>query len=267
MSSRGLPGFLRRSRRWNEFEDDDNYDNDEVLGNGNEIKDSNEQPQHEEQSNQDQQDHHQQNNEPSLLLSTSLQFLDPSSQAVSSAQEQEHVDIGCIGIATDGIGNGNDAPFHGDDANYDDNNHNNNDNQSLSTIGDFDPTIVYTPPHQLRNASRGISDTIYTSKIGYREAQFEKILSNNVVKLSELRTIGWNGIPVRSVCFFLDGATLDDGENLVLIFVCDPRTASISRHGLENSLGVSSHQCIKTTANPRSKTCRIQRGYKATLQH
>jgi type II secretory pathway pseudopilin PulG len=203
MSSRGLPGFLRRSRRWNDFEDDDNDDNDVVLENG---KDNNkntkqqlqlqQQQQQQQQQNQDQKKEQTRKKEPSLLLNASLQFLDPSSLVVSSAQED--VNAACAGTGTtpDSTGNGKD-----DDDNHDDSNHN-NDNHSLSTIGDFDPTVVDTPQHQLRNASRSLSDaSYYSSKIGYREAQFEKVLSNNVVKLSELRKIGWNGIPVGCKCY------------------------------------------------------------------
>jgi hypothetical protein len=194
MSSRGLPGFLRRSRRWNDFEDDDNDDHDEVLENGNDNKDTKKQQQQQQQQQQkqsqgQQQQQQQLNNEPSRLLSASLQFLDPSSLAASSAQED--IDAGCTNVTT--------PLYHGDDSHHDDANPN-NDSQSLSTIGDYDPTVVDTPPQKLWNnnpISREISDGSYTSKSGYREAQFEKILSNNVVKLSDLRKIGWNGIPVR----------------------------------------------------------------------
>jgi hypothetical protein len=203
MTSRGLPGFLRRSRRWNDFEDeDDDDDNDEVQENGKDNKDNMKQQQQQQLKNQDQQQQDQQrHNEPSHLLNASLQFLVPSSLAVSSAKEDVNAGYTGITTATDSDGNGK----HEDevDARHDDSNHN-NDNQSFSTLGDFDPTVGDTSPHnQFRNASRNISDASYnsSSKIGYREAQFEKILSNNVVKMSELRKIGWNGIPVGFVVF------------------------------------------------------------------
>ena len=35
-------------------------------------------------------------------------------------------------------------------------------------------------------------------RFGYREAQFEKIMSADVVKMVDLRKLGWNGIPVRT---------------------------------------------------------------------
>lgn len=38
-------------------------------------------------------------------------------------------------------------------------------------------------------------------KYSYREAQFEKVISNDVVKMVELRTLSWNGIPVRVTTF------------------------------------------------------------------
>jgi hypothetical protein len=206
MSSRGLPGFLRRSRRWNDFEDDDDDDdNDEVQENGKDNKDNmKQQQQQQQQQNQDHQPQEQQrNNEPSHLLNASLQFLVPSSLAVSSAKEDVNAGYTGINTATDSDRNGK----HEDevDARLDDAIHN-NDNQSFSTLGDFDPTVGDTSPHnQLQNASPNISDASYhsSSKIGYREAQFEKILSNSVVKMSELRKIGWNGIPVGFLFFCL----------------------------------------------------------------
>jgi hypothetical protein len=38
-------------------------------------------------------------------------------------------------------------------------------------------------------------------KYSYRETQFEKVISHDVVKMVELRKLSWNGIPVRAATF------------------------------------------------------------------
>jgi hypothetical protein len=38
-----------------------------------------------------------------------------------------------------------------------------------------------------------------SSRVSYRETQLGKILNAPVVKLPELRKLGWNGIPVRTL--------------------------------------------------------------------
>jgi hypothetical protein len=90
-------------------------------------------------------------------------------------------------------------------------------------------------------------------KYSYRETQFEKVISNDVVKMVELRKLSWNGIPVRLTIFF-------GGDVLCLwtlasklvsptsLFYCRPfsycankNVARTSWHGVESDAGIPSY--------------------------
>jgi hypothetical protein len=110
-----------------------------------------------------------------------LRILDPSSLAASSAKED--------------VDNGD---SQSDVASYTNNKDeesstNHHSHQSVSTLGDFDPTEgrsggppALTPRNSF-NPSSHQSTTGNNGSRTYHENQFEMILSNNVVKLSELR--------------------------------------------------------------------------------
>lgn len=219
MSSRGLPGFLRRSRRWNDFEDDEEEEEEEAVGNT--TTDGNDETENgddgdkavedhvkrRQQYHRQQQQQQQESDEPSHLMDASLQFLDPSPLAASLAQEAVVGTSTAAGDYNNGELLAETASQHFHRDKYYDQQH--DDQASLSTLGDYDPTTTTTSsstPH--RSTSNASSTSI---KVGYRELQFEKILSNNnnVVKLSELRKVGWNGIPVRWLSFCFAGTTAD----------------------------------------------------------
>jgi hypothetical protein len=199
MSTRGLPGFLRRSRRWNDdFEDEDNDTDDNDTGDGVDNQDGDGKNDAKQKQYQKQQQNDGVDNEPYHLMNASLQFLDPSPLAASSVQGDSNAGYAAAATGNDAYPNGGKDPYPdvGGDPDNSYNLQSNNDDHSLSTIGDYDPTLA-------AGVSRSTSNVSLTaSKVGYREAQFEKILSDNVVKLSELRKIGWNGIPVRYAMLF-----------------------------------------------------------------
>jgi hypothetical protein len=179
MTSRGLPGFLRRSRRWNDFDDeeDGNDMGNDVNRDGSDEANSKQQKASFEASFQ----------------AESLRFLDPSPLVALSAQEDADTDDSQSVVAS----------YKNNEDEDSSTNHHSGD-QSVSTLGDFDPTEgrlggppALTPHNSLNPSSRQSSTGNNGST--YRENQFEKTLSNNVVKLSELRKIGWNGIPVRLI--------------------------------------------------------------------
>jgi hypothetical protein len=230
MASRGLPGFLRRSRRRDDYDDDDDDDDDddeeEDKRNSNDNDDGVDIVRNEKYYSNGG------NKTASSTTTTiaaaaaaapaeldiSLQFLDPSPLAESSAQEDMEYTGATTAVTTTNNNNQDDeiaaaiaaASLNGqsevgDEEQY----HYNNDNMSLSTLGDNDPYIEASalnnnrsmPPSRtlsnMSNTSGGPRNTKKTTAT-YREIQFEKVLSTPVVKLSELRKIGWNGIPVSS---------------------------------------------------------------------
>ena len=193
MSSRGLPGFLRRSRRWNDFDDEDeDNDGDEEQDDAGDHSSNNNYNQAAEEKQRQYQKKQQQGEEDVMesTFTASLQFLDPSPLAESSAKEDGHA-----GYNTNANGGGANGHNH-DGEDDDDEGYHSGGNRSVSTLGDIDPP---TPQNSAFGGSRSSSSNNITTTSGgptYRQIQFEKILSNNVVKLSELRKVSWNGIPV-----------------------------------------------------------------------
>ncbi|KAG7338761.1 Rab-GTPase-TBC domain containing protein [Nitzschia inconspicua] len=187
MSSRGLPGFLRRSRRWNDFEDEDDDAADNEADNDNK---GDEKEDLDQDANQRQCQELSGSNEPSHLLNASLQFLQPSAPTGPSTGDIAPSNNNSISSSSKDHPNEDQTPA-------DDITDKQTDDQSLSTIGDYDPTTGENLSFRSMTAPPSTSVGRSSSKVGYRELQFEKLLSHNVVKLSELRKIGWNGIPCQ----------------------------------------------------------------------
>jgi hypothetical protein len=217
MSSRGLPGFLRRSRRWNDFEDEDDEvdeagDEEEEENKVNDNSGRNKGGQHDHVEEDQKKKQKQQQDVMESTFTASLRFLDPSPLAVSSAKEDADV-----GYATNESRNknGDKANQHnrdGDDDDDDDEGYHSG-NHSVSTLGDNDPPTPRNTPFGGSRSSSSASNSSNKKGSGaggptYRELQFEKILSNNVVKLTELRQVGWNGIPVRHYVLALFTSTV-----------------------------------------------------------
>ena len=156
MSSRGLPGFLRRTRRGDIDESDDDVDEKVVV----------QRPQSNSKSN---------NNG---ALAASYAYSTPATGVIADS----------IGIDLEG-GRMTDAP------------HRNESSSTLdSSVGVTDDIASPNARQDSLNSSLASQNNLTSSKrITYRESQFNKILGAQVVKLPELRKLGWNGIPVR-VC-------------------------------------------------------------------
>jgi hypothetical protein len=199
MTSRGLPGFLRRSRRRDEFEDDASNDTRGDNNNEDNVEYDDEEAGDNENGNDDSGNKSNNHNQADPQLpSTDIQLntiLDPSPLVESSAQ----------GNATARVWNRHDGKYGVDD------DQNALDRDSVSTLGDSDHVLEDTLPTNA--ASRSNVTPARTTSTGtgsekkrltYRELQFEKVLADQVVKMAELRTVGWNGIPVssrrRTVC-------------------------------------------------------------------
>lgn len=216
MTTRGLPGFLRRSLRRDDFyttsedEDDDNdYDFDDGDNSIEELSNSRSGSVSIKSNGKESNDETAQQK---ATKSNASSMLDPSPLAESSAHE--NVIAGWTNIA--------DAPAS-DSAEIDD------DQKSLSSLGESESGKDAVQSH--RNVTSGMSRNSTSGSIGnnlnkssrrfstnksYRETQFEKILgtndesnnttttnSNHVVKMSELRKIAWNGVPpqYRGMCW------------------------------------------------------------------
>lgn len=230
MTTRGLPGFLRRSLRRDDYystsedEDDDDYDDGDNSiedgsnsRSGSSLVDDNKKGTSEgvvdDKNTSTMKSHH-----PSLL--------DPSALAETSARED------MISGWTN-INNGNTAISGSPASDIKDS----NDGQiSVSSFGQSDSgkDAIHSQRHGTSSSSHFSSTTTntnestgnnhnrgsrrYPTNKSYREIQFEKILgtndnnsnntskntiSNHVVKMSELRKISWNGVPPqhRGMCW------------------------------------------------------------------
>jgi hypothetical protein len=212
MPSRGLPGFLRRSRRWNDFDDEDEENEDDDADDQDNEKNNNQatgEKQRQYQRKQQQQQRQQQEDVMESTFTASLQFLDPSPLAESAAKEDT-----LYNNTTSNRGGEEPHGHHNhDDEEDDDEGYHSGGNRSVSTLGDIDPA---TPHNTAFSGSRSSSSNNVGSNAGptYRQIQFEKILSNNVVKLSELRKVSWNGIPVS------DHKQQEGGLNLFFVTYC-----------------------------------------------
>lgn len=182
MTTRGLPGFLRRSLRRDDFytssEDEDENTNDEYgYDEGdNSIRDEGAAPAAES------------SNSNNMIETNKAQETTAGSPASDSRNNPNNND--------------------------EDDNDNDDDQISMSSLGESESgkeVIHFQSNSRLGDSSRRSSKRFSTTK-SYREIQFEKVLgthdetntnTNHVVKMSELRKISWNGVPpqFRGTCW------------------------------------------------------------------
>jgi len=154
MSSRGLPGFLRRTRRGDIDESDDDVD--EKAGIQRPLSSIN-------------------NSNSNATLATPLSSSTPASVIISDSIEPE--------LEGESI---TEASFKSEFSVTLD-----------STVNVTDDTLAANARQDSFNSSSASQNNLTSSKrITYRESQFNKVLGAPVVKLPELRNLGWNGIPV-----------------------------------------------------------------------
>jgi len=237
MTTRGLPGFLRRSRLRDDFyttseDEDDDEDNDYDFDDGdNSIEDDAKSRNGlEANCNETKKEiNEQKNNTSATIQSHASSLLDPSPLAETSAREDvisEWTNIADTTLPSDNTKD----------------NYNNDSQRSLSTLGESEWGKDAVQSHRdvtsgtsrfsssiTNSTNDNISDNQSNNKSSskrfsmnksYREIQFEKVLgtdnnnnddnkknntsnSNHVVKMSELRKIAWNGVPpqYRGTCW------------------------------------------------------------------
>ena len=235
MTTRGLPGFLRRSRLRDDFyttseddddddDDDDDEDNDYEYDDGdNSIEDDANNPSGvEANTNEIKEEINEQKNITSATTqSHASSLLDPSPLAETSAREDAISEWTNIADTTPPSDNTKDYYY-------------NDSQRSLSTLGESESGKDALQSHRdvtsgtsrlsssiTNSTNENISDNQsnnntssskrFSINKSYREIQFEKVLgtdsnnaddknnntsnSNHVVKMSELRKIAWNGVP------------------------------------------------------------------------
>jgi hypothetical protein len=151
MASKGLPGFLRRSRR-SSFNDSEDEEEDLDASESNDPSQNN-------------------NNNNKQETTTSATAEEQLQRSTTSETSLFH--------------NNNDSwKLEEEYEEQQRNPHTQLDRQSsISTLGSG------------RGGDENVIPTI-ERRLSYRESQFEKTITNDVVKMSELRKLGWNGIPV-----------------------------------------------------------------------
>lgn len=215
MTTRGLPGFLRRSLRRDDFyttSEDEDDDNDYGYDDGdNSIEDgTNSHSESIEESNDNEtREKINANENISTKIMGEKSLLDPSPLAETSAREDMISGLANI-IQTHTTG----SP---DSYTKDDN----DDQVSMSSLGDSElgkddnrsasrlPSAATNSANDSTSNNHNRSSKRFSINKTYRETQFEKVLGtndgndNHVVKMSELRKISWNGIPPqhRGMCW------------------------------------------------------------------
>ncbi len=179
MTTRGLPGFLRRTRRndFEESEDDADVDTD-VDTDANYMNEN-----YKEMHNRDHQDKKKQNHK-DLEASASASNKQQSKAAVArftDGIDNEEVDTQ--------LENKGESTISAQPKNT-----NATDTQQRTSKINKASTMVASDNFDSYHSLSSIKDR----RVSYRESQFSKILNAPVVKLPELRKLGWNGIPVRS---------------------------------------------------------------------
>ena len=180
MSSRGLPGFLRRTRR-SDFDentdDDDDDEEEEAIGYRHQHSNG--------RSANTATDELTVNGEqveaPKNAATNAAHLERNGSLESESSSNPKEVVKRQVSITISETAEGNTPNAANSNTNTDD--------SSISTLGASTNTM---------QASFSASKPRLDRKMSYRESQFSKILGDDLVKLSDLRKLSWNGIPVRS---------------------------------------------------------------------
>jgi hypothetical protein len=172
-SSRGLPGFLRRTLRV-DYDDDDDDDNEEE-----EEEEADDQEQGEEETDDASQEVESKSKRDAEgetpMSAAGPQIMDRSEQPASSASSRSSstIEPSAESRPTDAT-------------------------ESSAALEENWSTVSHSPlSDSWQDLSKPPTTTelVPTPQKSYREAQFEKVIEASVVSMSELRKLGWNGIP------------------------------------------------------------------------
>ena len=178
MTSRGLPGFLRRTRR-SDFEESDDEIDDDLNGGESDRED----PSNRGTNGTSKTNNHENGNHPDATAATNV------------------VDTSSSSSPLDPLNDDNDDSQKSSSRSSQE--HENQQSQPQSQSSDDVSTLGASGITQQMDSFHSLSSRTSDRRVStYRETQFTKVLSAPVVKLPELRKLGWNGIPVRH-CFVL----------------------------------------------------------------
>ena len=160
MTSRGLPGFLRRTRRsdFGESEDEDYFSSDDDVEDSNSLLDDNAHPMSSPASNETDKETKSQDQDEFVSISASTKELSDSATSDEFELKNEKT--------TEATPPPKDR---------------------VSSLNQREDSVS-----SLESGGRRVLDR----KLSYRESKFDSIFAANTVKMSDLRTLGWNGIPV-----------------------------------------------------------------------
>ena len=177
MSTRGLPGFLRRSLRLTTARDDEEEEEEEEDEVDEEAHDAND----------DNDDHA--NGELKLDTTTTITPQQETSNQSTRIASQYPSDP-----------NHESLPPQGQQLLH---NNNNSSSSSMNSLQDnnlsdsWNEIIPTETTTKLSESSSLNNNNSYSIKKSYREQQYEKILSMDVIQMYELRALAWNGIPIQ----------------------------------------------------------------------
>jgi hypothetical protein len=156
MSSRGLPGFLRRSLRVEYADGNDDNGNDDTTGINN-----------------------------SILVDEDLLVLKSSAgNELSHQRPEQESSVGASNVQQ------HESELHSE------NNHNSMKELSeLSESSKAGESKLYDSWQQAASAPSAVLQLPPPPKLSYREVQYDKVLGADVVNLAELKKLAWNGIP------------------------------------------------------------------------
>mmetsp|Transcript_6298 Transcript_6298/g.9003 ORF Transcript_6298/g.9003 Transcript_6298/m.9003 type:complete len:483 (-) Transcript_6298:123-1571(-) len=158
---RGLPGFLRRSVRTYEEEEDVSPPESQEIP--------------ETQQQQQQQGDQVEEKSPS------------STQVEGENSSNDHDETNTVSTTTTTDNNNND---NDDDDNADDHNNNMEEEEDESVV----PPL---PSADKTTSSTTVPKAKFERQVSYKETQFDKVMTADVVSMSELRKLAWNGTPSK----------------------------------------------------------------------
>jgi hypothetical protein len=188
MSSRGLPGFLRRSLRRVEYDEEEDEVDDENDGDDKQFNDNH---------------YRREREQDDLNLSNNNKNHNTIFSSVIEESVDDNVESQVTSIPKETKGNelGGDHDIHPSSSRAENNATTAatmNDTSERKNLHDSWPQeliVTSSPPHDDSSPTNHISPK--NEPKTYQQKQFEKVLSAEVVNMSELRKLAWNGIPYQ----------------------------------------------------------------------
>jgi TBC1 domain family member 2 len=205
MSARGLPGFLRRSLRLSTTARDEDDDEEEEDDDENEVNVENDIVNHRTASIV------KETTAPHGTTATTSTSLSSSFRVISQLNPSEQSSHESFPNEPQPYHTTNTTHHHHNNShssmNFTEDNHLSDSRQNVGTTSTTTTAAATTPisdsysdaapSSSVNDHNNNNSNNNYTIKKTYREQQYEKILSMDVIHMHELRALAWNGIPIQ----------------------------------------------------------------------